>query len=132
MSDGPLVLVVEDDAAVRGLLETGLRLDGFVVEGARDGLEGLVKIRIRRPDAVVLDLSMPGVHGLRLLDELDEEGVALPVVVVTGDLEAGAEARSRLGHENVFIKPFDVDELSGRLRRIAGPGPHGDPDKEQS
>jgi DNA-binding response OmpR family regulator len=119
VTDRPLVLVVEDDPGVRGLLETSLRLEGFEVEAARDGLEGLLKIRMRRPAAVVLDLSMPGVGGLRLLDELDEEGVLLPIVVVTGDLEAGGQARERLGSDNVFTKPFDIDELSARLHLLA-------------
>lgn len=116
----PLVLVVEDDASVRVLLEMALGDDGFEVHGARDGLEGLLKIQMRRPAAVVLDLSMPSVGGLRLLDELAEEGIELPVVVVTGDTSAGAEARRRLGEHNVFFKPFDVDELSRRLREVAG------------
>lgn len=116
----PLVLVVEDDASVRILLEMTLVDDGFEVQGARDGLEGLLKIQMRRPAAVVLDLSMPSVSGLRLLDELAEEGIELPVVVVTGDQTAGAEARRRLGEENVFFKPFDIDELSRRLREVAG------------
>lgn len=116
----PLVLVVEDDASVRVLLEMTLGDDGFEVQGARDGLEGLLKIQMRRPAAVVLDLSMPSVSGLRLLDELAEEGIELPVVVVTGDTAAGAEARRRLGEANVFFKPFDVDDLSRRLREVAG------------
>lgn len=118
----PLVLVVEDDASVRALLEMSLGDDGFEVHGARDGLEGLLKIQMRRPSAMVLDLSMPSVNGLRLLDELEHEGIELPVVVVTGDQAAGAEASRRLGAANVFFKPFDVDELSRRLRVLAGQG----------
>lgn len=118
----PLVLVVEDDASVRVLLEMSLSDDGFEVLGARDGLEGLLKIKMRRPAAVVLDLSMPAVGGLRLMDELAQEGVELPILVVTGDQAAGEEACRRLGDRNVFLKPFDVDELSRRLREVAGQG----------
>lgn len=122
MNHGPLVLVVEDDASVRALLEAELRDDGFVVDAARDGLEGLLKIRMRGPAVVVLDLSMPAVGGLRLLDELAEEDLAVSVVVVTGDEAAAGEARRRLGDANVFLKPFDVDQLSHRVRELA---PHG-------
>lgn len=119
MSAGPLVLVVEDDHTVRELLHLALGDDGFEVESAGDGLEGLLKIRMRRPAAVVLDLSMPAVGGLRLLEELAEEGNDVPVLVVTGDVEASHEARRRLGADRVFLKPFDVDELSARLRGLA-------------
>ncbi|HWH31228.1 MAG TPA: response regulator, partial [Egibacteraceae bacterium] len=84
-----------------------------------DGLEGLLKIRMRRPAVVVLDLAMPAVGGLRLLDELEEEGSGVPVVVVTGDMAAAAEARRRLGDANVLLKPFDVDDLTRRLRHLA-------------
>lgn len=119
MSASPLVLVVEDDASVRILLEMSLRDDGFDVEAARDGLEGLLKIRMRRPAVVVLDLAMPAVGGLRLLDELEEEGSDVPVLVVTGDSAAATEARRRLGDANVLIKPFDVDDLIRRLRDLA-------------
>lgn len=122
MNDGPLVLVVEDDSSVRELLRFALDTDGFTVDAAGDGLEGLLKIRMRAPDVVVLDLSMPAVSGLRLLDELDEEGADVPVVVVTGNAESVGEARRRLGEENVFVKPFDVDALSDRLRVLAQRG----------
>jgi two-component system, OmpR family, response regulator len=114
----PLVLVVEDDKGVRTLLETVLETEGFAVDSARDGLEGLLKLRMRRPDALILDIMMPDVGGLRVLDELAEEHANLPVIVVTGKPEAAASARDRLGDENVFDKPFDVDVLMGRVRAL--------------
>lgn len=123
----PLVLVVEDDHGVRALLETVLAAEGFEVACARDGLEGLVKLRMRRPAALVLDLMMPDVEGMRVLDELDEEHADVPVVVVTGKPSAGDRARDRLGPDNVFDKPFDVDQLVARLRQLAGvPGAGGE------
>ena len=120
MPDQPLILVVEDDKAVRDLLETVLLTEGFSVATARDGLEGLLKLKMSHPVAIVLDIMMPDVGGLRVLDELAEDHAGVPVIVVTGKPQAADEARDRLGPENVFDKPFDVDELVARLRQVAG------------
>jgi DNA-binding response OmpR family regulator len=113
------VLVVEDDRGVRDLLVTVLSAEGFAVRTARDGLEGLLKLRICAPAAVVLDIMMPDVGGLRVLDELAEEHAEIPVIVVTGKPEAAEQACERLGSENVFHKPFDIDELVSRIRAVA-------------
>jgi DNA-binding response OmpR family regulator len=125
----PLILVVEDDKGVRTLLETVLEAEGFDVQSARDGLEGLLKLRMLDPAALILDIMMPDVGGLRVLDELTTEHAGVPVVVVTGKPEAAAEARIRLGDENVFDKPFDIDDLVARLREITDAGPAGSPGK---
>ncbi|MGH8909102.1 MAG: response regulator transcription factor [Egibacteraceae bacterium] len=113
------VLVVEDDRGVRDLLVTVLRTEGFEVRTAKDGLEGLLKLRMCAPSAVVLDIMMPDVGGMRVLDALAEEQARVPVIVVTGKPEAAEEAIDRLGAENVFPKPFDVDELVARIRAVA-------------
>lgn len=123
MAGPPLVLVVEDDASVRDLLGTVLGEAGFEVHTARDGLEGLVKTGVLAPAALVLDLMMPDVGGLRVLDQLADDHPDTPVVVVTGAAEAVDDARSRLGDANVFAKPFDVDLLVERVRElVAAPG----------
>ena len=115
----PTVLVVEDDRGVRDLLVTVLAAEGFDVRTAKDGLEGLLKLRMWSPDAVVLDIMMPDVGGLRVLDELAAEHAEIPVIVVTGKPDAVDQATARLGPENVFPKPFDVDELIARIRAVA-------------
>lgn len=119
----PTVLVVEDDRGVRDLLSTVLSAEGFEVRTARDGLEGLLKMRMWGPTAVVLDIMMPDVSGLRVLDELAEEHARVPVVVVTGKPDAAEQARAKLGPENVFPKPFDIDELVARIRVVASKPP---------
>jgi DNA-binding response OmpR family regulator len=116
---GLTVLVVEDDRGVRELLVTVLSAEGFAVRTARDGLEGLLKLRMCAPAAVVLDIMMPDVGGLRVLDELAEDHAEVPVIVVTGKPEAAEQACERLGRENVFPKPFDIDELVRRIRAVA-------------
>jgi DNA-binding response OmpR family regulator len=116
----PTVLIVEDDRAVRELLETILDAEGIDVRTARDGLEGLLKLKMHDPAVVVLDIMMPDVGGLRVLDELAEEHADVPIIVVTGKPEAAEEARRRLGAENVFDKPFEVDDLLGRILALVG------------
>ena len=116
----PLVLVVEDDKGVRDLIDTVLTSEGFDVRTARDGLEGLLKLRMLKPAALVLDIMMPDVGGLRVLDELAEEHEDVPVIVVTGKPQAAEESRKRLGPENVFDKPFDLDDFVNRIRTVAG------------
>lgn len=116
----PTVLVVEDDRGVRELIETILVSEGFDVRTARDGLEGLLKLRMLKPSVLVLDIMMPDVGGLRVLDELAEEHADVPVIVVTGKPQAAEESRQRLGSQNVFDKPFDLDEFVTRIRAVAG------------
>jgi two-component system, OmpR family, response regulator len=116
----PLVLVVEDDKGVRDLIDTVLTSEGFEVRTARDGLEGLLKLRMLKPAALVLDIMMPDVGGLRVLDELAEDHADVPVIVVTGKPQAAEESRKRLGNDNVFDKPFDLDDFVNRIRVVAG------------
>ena len=121
-NSNPTVLVVEDDRGVRELIETILVSEGFQVRTARDGLEGLLKIRMLQPAVLVLDIMMPDVGGLRVLDELATEHADVPVIVVTGKPQAAEEARRRLGRSNVFDKPFDLDEFVTRIHEVAGAG----------
>jgi DNA-binding response OmpR family regulator len=112
------VLVVEDDPSVRGLLHTLLTGEGYDVSTASDGLAGLVKASTERPDLMLLDLMMPDLGGIRVLEELraDPELADVPVIVVTGKLESVPPLRQLLGEDNVFVKPFGVADL---LERVA-------------
>lgn len=123
---GPLVLVIEDDGGVRRLLEAVFTDAGFEVASARDGLEGLLKLRMLEPAAIVLDIMMPDIGGMRVLDELATDHAAIPVVVVTGKPEAADACRGRIGPENVFEKPFEVDAIVGRVRAVTGGPGEGD------
>ncbi len=116
------VLVVEDDPSVRGLLHTLLTGEGYEVATASDGLAGLVKASTSKPDLMLLDLMMPDLGGIRVLEELreDPEMADIPVIVVTGKLEAVPPLRGLLGEDNVFIKPFGVTELLERVAAVTG------------
>jgi DNA-binding response OmpR family regulator len=116
------VLVVEDDPSVRGLLETLLVAEGYEVSTASDGLGGLGQIAATSPALVLLDLVMPDLGGVRVLQELreDPELASTPVLVVTGHEDALPDMRARLGDENVFLKPFAVAELLARVGAVTG------------
>jgi DNA-binding response OmpR family regulator len=116
-ASGPHVLVMEDDPSVRGLLQTLLAAEGYDVTTASDGLAGLVAASARPPALVLLDLVMPDLGGLRVLEELkkDPQLSAVPVIVVTGQIEAVPQLRSELGDDSVFLKPFGVTELLARV-----------------
>jgi DNA-binding response OmpR family regulator len=116
------VLVVEDDPSVRGLLQTLLTAEGYDVVTASDGLAGLVKAAATHPALMLLDLMMPDLGGIRVLEELrdDPELVGTPVIVVTGKVDAVPGMKQLLGEERVFLKPFAVAELLARVAEITG------------
>jgi DNA-binding response OmpR family regulator len=122
MTNPSRVLVVEDDPSVRGLLHTLLTAEGYDVSTASDGLAGLVKAAQTLPDLILLDLMMPDLGGVRVLEELreDPELDETPVVVVTGQVDAVPGMRRVLGDDNVFVKPFAVAELLARVAAITG------------
>lgn len=116
------VLVVEDDPSVRGLLQTLFSAEGYEVQTASDGLAGLVKVTSSPPALVLLDLMMPDLGGVRVLEEMrdDPELADIPVIVVTGKVDAVPGMRALLGEDNVFIKPFAVAELLARVGEVTG------------
>lgn len=125
MSDKPVILIVEDDPTVQGLLRTIMESEGYDAITAADGLEGLLKAEIRRPSMVILDIMMPNVDGERVLQEMRsrEDLAAVPVLIVTGRADAHDAFDPVVGHKNVFTKPFDPDELTGRVAELlAGKG----------
>ncbi len=119
------VLVVEDDPSVRGLLQTLLSAEGYEVVTASDGLAGLVKATSSHPALVLLDLMMPDLGGVRVLEEMREDPAlaGIPVVIVTGKQDAVPGMRQLLGDDNVFLKPFAVAELLQRVGEVTG-GPY--------
>ena len=121
----PRVLVMEDDPSVRSLLHTLLESEGYDVVTASDGLSGLVQASASPPALVLLDIMMPDLGGLRVLQELraDPALADVPVVVVTGRVEAVPELEADLGDASVFVKPFGVSELLARVAELTGKEP---------
>jgi two-component system, NtrC family, response regulator AtoC len=112
------ILVAEDDRAIRFSLACSLKADGYSVIESGDGDEALARIEQDQPDAVLLDLKMPGRDGLAVLAKLGPALADLPVIVITayGGSAAAIEAMRR-GAYDYLTKPFDLDEVQLTLRR---------------
>ena len=111
-----LILVVDDDPEVRQLIYDVLDSEGFEVEMAADGREALEKATRRRPSLLVLDLTLPRLSGPELAAQLGSlSGQPVPVLVISGDGQAGSKARE-LGAFAYLHKPFDIEDL---LRLVA-------------
>ena len=114
------ILVVDDERAVRDSLRRALELEGYRVELAEDGEEALRRLELEPlPDAVILDVLMPGADGLEVCRRLRAEGNDVPVLMLT----ARAEIDSRVagldaGADDYLSKPFALAELLARLRAL--------------
>jgi two-component system response regulator MprA len=113
------ILVVDDERAVREALDRALRLDGFEVTLAPDGEEALRALADTRPDAIVLDVLMPGLDGLEVCQVMRRMGDRTPVLMLTArdavsDRVAGLDA----GADDYLVKPFALEELRARLRAL--------------
>jgi two-component system response regulator MprA len=113
------LLVVDDDPSVREALELVLDLNGFGVATAKDGDEAIRTIAVDRPDAVILDVLMPGLDGLEVCRRMRAIGDRTPVLMLTARAEvservAGLEA----GADDYLAKPFASEELIARLRAL--------------
>jgi DNA-binding response OmpR family regulator len=117
------VLVLEDDAEVRALLEKLLTHDGFTVKTAGDGLEGLMQIETDKPDLVLCDLMMPNLDGLSFTRAIKKNAGTkdLPVVFLTakGD-PANMAAGISAGAKFYLTKPFSHAELLAKVRKALG------------
>ena len=113
------LLLVEDDFDLSGALSRSLATRGFEVLCCADGLEALTAARKKSFDVIVLDLSLPGIDGLELLQRLRGDGKRTPVLVLTargavGERVAGLNA----GADDYLAKPFDLEELAARLHAL--------------
>ena len=117
------VLVVDDEPDVCLLLEVQLKvLGGFDVVGAgNDGAEAIELVRASKPDAVVMDLLMPGVNGFQAIDALQKESPTTGIVAYSG--VAGDFVRQEMGRRGieVVLKSGDVEPLADALRRSVAP-----------
>ncbi len=112
------VLVVDDDDDIRAILAVSLGLAGFDVVEARDGVEGLDTAQRMSPDAIVLDVMMPRLDGLSMLEQLraDPRLSHVPVIMLTARAQPGQAAEGlRAGADDYLAKPFDSHELVARI-----------------
>jgi two-component system response regulator MprA len=114
------ILVVDDERAVRESLRRALELEGYEIELAEDGAQALERLHSEQePDAMVLDVLMPGVDGLEVSRTLRREGSRLPILMLTArtqveDRVEGLDA----GADDYLTKPFALEELLARVRAL--------------
>jgi excisionase family DNA binding protein len=112
--EGPLVLIVDDDAGLRGFVRASLELDGYSVKEAASAEEGLAALEEGPPDLILLDVMMPKVDGWEMLRRVQERhGVgSIPVLMFSGKVdEREAQEASARGARGFIGKPFDPQQL---------------------
>lgn len=113
------VLVVDDEASLTDLLQMALRYEGWEIKTAADGSSAIATARDFRPDAVVLDIMLPDIDGLQVLQRMRADGNDVPVLFLTAkdsldDRIAGLTA----GGDDYVTKPFSLEEVVARLRGL--------------
>ena len=113
------ILVVEDDASIRRMLDRMLSAEGYAVETAPDGGAALAEIERSTPDLLVLDVAMEGLDGLGVCRRVRAKGLMLPILLLTAregisDRVSGLDA----GADDYLTKPFATDELLARIRAL--------------
>lgn len=113
------ILIVEDDDMIGESVVAGLENDDYAVDWVRDGNSALIALKTTPFSLVILDLGLPGKDGLKVLEEMRSKHISTPVLVTTArdtveDRIKGLDA----GADDYLIKPYDLDELSARVRAL--------------
>jgi DNA-binding response OmpR family regulator len=116
---GPVVLLVDDDAAIRRAVGAGLELEGFRVVRASGGRAALAAVESVAPAVVLLDLAMPDLDGLEVLRRLRASGDDVPVCVLSARNEVDDRVRGlQAGADDYVVKPFALEEVTARLQAL--------------
>ncbi|MDP2710255.1 MAG: response regulator transcription factor [Solirubrobacteraceae bacterium] len=116
---GPVVLLVDDDAAIRRAVGAGLELEGFRVVRASGGRAALAAVQSVAPAVILLDLSMPDLDGLEVLRQLRARGDDVPVCVLSARDDVDERVRGlQAGADDYVVKPFALEEVTARLHAL--------------
>src|SRR5918992_148684 len=113
------VLLVDDDAPIRRMLERTLAAEGYAITAVADGGAALAQVERSLPDVIVLDVAMPGLDGLAVTRRLRAKGLVVPILLLTArdalhERVEGLDA----GADDYLVKPFEVEELTARIRAL--------------
>jgi DNA-binding NtrC family response regulator len=111
------VLIVDDEVALANTLAQRLQMRDLKVGTARDGEQALSKLKVDKPDVIVLDLRMPGMHGMDVLREIKKACPEIQVIVLTGHgTDKDEEEARRLGGFDFLKKPADIETLAHKIK----------------
>jgi DNA-binding response OmpR family regulator len=117
------VLVVDDEPGIGRVLSIKLNLHGFDVTTTTSGTEAIELIRNNEPDVVLLDILMPGVTGIEVLDRVRAFS-SVPIIIFTAKSDM-AQRAIELGADGYMAKPFDPDKMLAKIRSVIGRDGHG-------
>ena len=113
------LLIVEDDVKIAALIEKGMREAGFEVEVCHDGNSGLAQGLTGRYDAAVIDIMLPGLDGLQVIEQLREQRVSTPVLILSARQSVDDRIRGlQRGGDDYMVKPFSFNELLARIQAL--------------
>ena len=113
------ILIVEDDEKTAVLLKSGLSNSGYEVKWAVDGLDGLAMLCSDKFSAAIVDIMMPGVDGLQMVEKIRSKGIETPVIFLSAKNTVSDKVKGlKTGGDDYLVKPFDFIELEARLEAI--------------
>lgn len=119
---GERILIIDDDEQIASYVRLAFVLNGYQVDWVKDGRIALQKVREMLPDAIILDLKLPGTNGFRICEQLRQEPQTkgIPVIVVSGSWKDAQDRIKSLevGADDFLTKPFDAQELMARIKRM--------------
>ncbi len=114
-----VILMIDDSAYMRGKISNILREDGHKILEADNGLKGLQMASAEMPDCILLDIIMPGMDGLKIMRSLIGQGLKIPMIVVTADIQESTRKQCfELGAAAVINKPPKEEELRDALQKV--------------
>lgn len=123
MTNSKMILLIDDDIDLQQLTKVTLKARGYIVETANNGLEGLSKLEIIKPDLIILDMNMPKLGGLGFYQKIckGQDRALYPVLVLTArtNLE---QLLTQMNVDGFIAKPFEIDELLQRVDAIIEKG----------
>ncbi len=115
---GETILIIDDSNELRALLESILNDSGYTTLSASTAQESLALLSARQPDAILIDLELPDMNGIKVLQELNRQGMTIPMIMMTAYGSEGTAARAlKLGARDYLIKPFTMEEILSSIEQ---------------
>src|SRR5712675_1068945 len=119
MFESMRILVVEDDKKIASFIVNGLKQSGFAVDHSADGEDGLIRAQSIPYDAMIVDLMLPKVDGLGLIQQLRAKGIRVPVLILSAKASVDDRVRGlQAGGDDYLTKPFAFSELLARVQAL--------------